>query len=362
MKKILLKSLLIIVLLVIIFLIPLFRPAGIVIYLRLFLLVWILLESLILFRLLFIDKLRNKFASNFATVLLSLFVLFLLLEAAFMFIPRSHSADYTLASRLWYKKYWEPVNSLGFRDREPNNDKPAMLFVGDSFTAGHGLKSVHDRFSDIVGKTMKTRATQYNAINIGRPNLDTRSEYDVMRNFLYATRIKPAIIVLQYCGNDIEGAAARQGWIFDGFKPPDDMNKFILFIGSGSYLFNYLYFLFPREYLGSSYIAFLRQAYQNDNILLDHKNDLQLFIDYAGQNSIRLIAVVFPFLADIEMSNALYVNDIVEFFEANNVTTINVSTLAKDIPGNERMVNINDSHASKILNGMVAKEILNKLE
>jgi hypothetical protein len=359
MKKILLKSLLIIILLVIIFLIPLFLPAGIVIYLRLFLLFWVLVESLKLFKLLFIDRPRNKFASNFATVLLSIFILFLLLEAAFMFIPRSHSADYTLASRLWYKKYWEPVNSLGFRDREPNNDKLAMLFVGDSFTAGHGLKSVYDRFSDIVGKT---RATQYNAINIGRPNLDTRSEFDVMRNFLYATRIKPDIIVLQYFGNDIEGAAARQGWIFDGFKPPDDMNKFILFIGSGSYLFNYLYFLFPREYLGSSYITFLRHAYQNDNILLDHKNDLQLFIDYAGQNSIRLIAVVFPFLADIEMSNALYVNDVVEFFEANNVTTINVSTLAEDIPLTERMVNINDSHASKKLNGMVAKEILNKLE
>jgi hypothetical protein len=180
MKKILLKSLLIIVLLMIIFLIPLFRPAGTVIYLRLFLLSWILLESLILFKLLFIDRPRKKFASNFATVLLSLFVLFLLLEATFMFIPRSHSADYTLASRLWYKQYWQPVNSLGFRDREPDNDHPAILFVGDSFTAGHGIKSINDRFSDIVGKTLKNRVQQYNAINIGLPNLDTRSEYDVM--------------------------------------------------------------------------------------------------------------------------------------------------------------------------------------
>lgn len=357
MKKILLKSSLIIVLLIIIFLIPLFHPAGTVVYVRLFLLLWILMESLKLFKAAFIDKHRNNSIANIATVALSFFVLFLLLEGVFMFIPRSHSADYTLASRLWYKKYWSPVNSLGFRDREPNHDKSAVLFVGDSFTAGHGLKSVHDRFSDIVGKT-----AHYNAINIGLPNLDTRSEYDVMKHFLYATRIKPDIIVLQYCGNDIEGAAARQGWLFDGFKPPDDMNKFILFLGSGSYLFNYLYFLFPREYLGSSYIAFLRHAYQNDDILSHHKNDLRLFIDYAGQNSIKLIAVVFPFLADIEMSNAMYVNDIVEFFEANNVTTINVSRLAKDIPVTARMVNINDSHASKILNRMVAQAILNKLE
>jgi hypothetical protein len=234
--------------------------------------------------------------------------------------------------------------------------------VGDSFTAGHGIKSINDRFSDIVGKTLKNRVQQYNAINIGLPNLDTRSEYDVMRHFLYATRIKPEIVVLQYFGNDIEGVAAKNGLVFEGFKPPSDLNPLILFIGSGSYLFNYIYFLFPREYLGLSYINFLKQAYKDGNILRQHKDDLKLFMDYAENNSIRLIAVVFPLLADIEMSNAMYVNEIVEFFEVNNVTTINVSTLAKDIPVTERMVNINDSHASKKLNGMVAKEILNKLE
>jgi hypothetical protein len=44
----------------------------------------------------------------------------------------------------------------------------------------------------------------------------------------------------------------------------------------------------------------LEQAYKNRQILSHHKNDLKLFIDYAGKNAIRLIAVVFPFPADIE--------------------------------------------------------------
>ena len=187
MKKILLKILLIIILLIMIFLIPLFRPTGLAIYLRLFLLFWILLESLKLFKVVFIDKHRNKNVSAFATVVLSFFVLFLFLEGVFMFIPRSHSADYTLASRLWYKKYWKPINSLGFRDGEPNSNNPVILFVGDSFTAGHGLKSVHERFSDIVGKHLQIKGKAYNVTNIGLPNLDSRSEYDVMNNFLYMT-------------------------------------------------------------------------------------------------------------------------------------------------------------------------------
>ncbi|KFO66389.1 hypothetical protein ER57_17795 [Smithella sp. SCADC] len=92
--------------------------------------------------------------------------------------------------------------------------------------------------------------------------------------------------ILQYCGNDIEGVAMNNGLIFDGFNPPPDMNKFLILIGSGSYLFNYLYFLSPREYLGMSYIAYLT----------------------------------------------------------------------------ERIVNINDTHASKKLNNIIAQEIIKKLE
>jgi hypothetical protein len=362
MKKMLFKSLIIIVLLILVFILPLFYPAGIAVYLRLLLLILILIESLKLFKVIFIDTKVNKIILNAATVLLSIFVIFILLEAIFMFIPRSHSADYTLASRLWYAKYWKPINSLGFRDNEPDNNNPVILFVGDSFTAGHGLKSVEDRFSNIVGKELNKKGKKYTVTNIGKPNLDSRNEYDVMRDFIYMTRIKPEKIILQYCGNDIEGVAMNNGLIFSGFKPPQDINKFLILIGSGSYLFNYLYFLSPREYLGISYITYLTTAYKDDNILSKHKDDLKLFVDYSRKNSIQLIVVVFPFLTDLEMSDSMYLNDIVNFFQANKISVINVSQLAKDIPVTERIVNINDTHASKKLNKIVAHEILKKLE
>lgn len=360
MNKILIKSLIIIILLIAVFILPIFYPVGIVIYFRLLLLFLILTESLILFKIVFIDKSINKIISNAATVLFSIFVLFILLEAIFMFIPRSHSVDYTLASKLWYAKYWKPINSLGFRDNEPNNNNPVILFVGDSFTAGHGLKSVDDRFSNIVGRELNKKEKKYTIINIGKPNLDTRAEYEAMKNFLYLTRIKPEKIILQYFGNDIEGAAMDEGLIFGGFHPPPDMNKFIILIGSGSYLFNYIYFLYPREYLGTPYITYLTNAYKNDNILSKHKNDLMLFVDYTRENSIQLIVVVFPFLSDIEMGDSIYVNNIVNFFKSNNVNVINVSSLARDIPLDARTVNKNDSHASKKLNRIIAQEILKK--
>lgn len=358
MKQILLKILLIIILLTSIIILPIFYPTGIVIYFRLFFLLLIFIESMKLFKLVFIDKHFNKAISNTATVLFSLFAVFIFLEAIFMFIPRSHSADYTLASKLWYAKYWNPINASGFRDDEPDNNHPVILFVGDSFTAGHGLNSVKDRFSNIIKNNLNKKEKKFTIINMGMPNLDSRGEYEAMMNFIYLNRIKPRKIILQYCGNDIEGVATNNGLIFEGFRPPSDMNKCMLIIGSGSYFFNYLYFLSPREHLGRSYINYLTGAYKNDKILSKHKNDLMLFVDYARRNSIQLIVVIFPFLTDIEMSNSVYVNDIVDFFRTNKTGVINVSELVKTMPVHEKIVNQNDTHASKKLNRIIAGEIL----
>jgi hypothetical protein len=135
-----------------------------------------------------------------------------------------------------------------------------------------------------------------------------------------------------------------------------------LHIIAGSYFFNYIYWSFPRDYRVESYITFLTQAYKNDVVLSKQKDNLRLFIDYAHKNSIQLIVVVLPFFNDIELSNSMYVNDIVNFLEANNVSTINVSALASNIPLSERMININDAHASPKVNRMIAQEIIKKLK
>jgi hypothetical protein len=273
MKKILLKILIIIILLISVLVLPTFYPIGIAIYFRLFLIFLLLIKSLKLFKIIFINKKISKIIANSATVLFSIFVIFILLEAVFMFIPRSSHVGCTLASDLRYAKYWKPINSLGFRDNEPNNSNPAILFIGDSFTAGSGLKFVDDRFSNIVGKELNKKSIEYDAINMGRPGADSLDEYNLMREMLNITGIKPKIIVLQYFGNDIENVAFKNGINYIGYNNPVGSINFLII--SNSYLFNYLYWSFPRQNfnlpLGLPYITFLHQVYKNDNILLKYK-------------------------------------------------------------------------------------------
>ena len=362
MKKILFKILTISTLLISVLILPIFYPTGIAIYFRLFFLFLILTESLFLFKMVFTDKRVNRIISNVATILLSFFVIFILLEAIFMFIPRSHTFDHTLGFRLWYAKYWKPVNSLGFRDGEPRTNRPVILFVGDSFTAGSGLESVEDRFSNIAANQLNRQGKKYNLINIGQPSADTLGEYNQLKKIIYYTRIKPDKIFLQYFGNDIEYVAAENGFTFDGFPVFRDVKSIFMPIIAGSYLLNYIYWSFPKEYINQHYINYLHKAYSDKNILSKHKNELKLFVDYARENSVQLVVIIFPFLANTEMSDSMYLNNIINYFEMNKIDVINVSKLVKDIPVAERIVSRYDGHASRKVNQVIAQEILKKIE
>ena len=60
-----------------------------------------------------------------------------------LFFAQSDGFNLTLSSRNWFARYWQPINSLGYRDVEPRAPRPGekfVLVVGDSFVAGHGKK------------------------------------------------------------------------------------------------------------------------------------------------------------------------------------------------------------------------------
>jgi len=209
-----------------------------------------------------------------------------------------------------------------------------------------------------------------------------------MRQFIYLTRIKPEKIILQYHGNDIEVAAYREGLYkvdlsilgeeipimtrlrqatnngfminaLDHRVNIPDKYGFLIFMGSGSYFINYLYWSFPHDNI--SYEKFLVQAFNNQVVLAKHEDDLRLFVDFAQKNSIKLIVLVFPQLENTEWSDRLYGHHVVSFFKANNVDVINVSELVKNIPIPERIISKNDRHASAKVNRIIAREILKKI-
>ena len=103
------------------------------------------------------------------------------MELILTFYPKSHgSGQNNLASKLWFKKYWE-TNYFGFRNDpfsilKKNN---CVIFIGDSFTVGHGVK-VNERFSNII----KNELQDYEVINLGVNGSNSKEQFSTLKNYL----------------------------------------------------------------------------------------------------------------------------------------------------------------------------------
>jgi lysophospholipase L1-like esterase len=297
-------------------------------------------------------KLRNSILLCFGVFA----ILFYSLEVVFLFIPRSHGVGYTKAAQLWFHKFWQK-NSLGFRDVEPVAGKPAVLFIGDSFTAGHGIKNPDDRFSSIF----KSNHPDLQVLNLGENGANTGTEYQTMLRVVREASLQPKAIVLQYYGNDIEGAAAEKGLVFEGQDPLKNKHIVKQRLINGSHLLNYFYWLIPHN-TQNNYLSQLSKAYNDKDVMSLHYGQLDSFKLYAKSRRIPFVVVVFPFLQNIPFSDSLYVNKIAAYCSINNISCVNVSDLVRKEKTNNLVVNSNDGHPSVFVNLQVAKALNNKLQ
>lgn len=107
----------------------------------------------------------------------------LLLEIIFSkWVIQSDGIGYTLSSKLWFKKYWYPINSFGFRDNDHKKieGKKIVIIIGDSFAAGPGIKKYTDRFSNVLQNLL---GNNYEVINISRNGWSSEDEYNGIQSY-----------------------------------------------------------------------------------------------------------------------------------------------------------------------------------
>lgn len=83
------------------------------------------------------------------------------------------------------------INSLGFRDKEIDADKPVLVFLGDSQTYGTGVDQ-GQRASDVVREMLpEACGREYAVLNVAMPGADTAQELAMLQHLLDAgVRIK----------------------------------------------------------------------------------------------------------------------------------------------------------------------------
>jgi hypothetical protein len=281
-------------------------------------------------------------------LLLCFFIPILVLEIGLRFATFPSGIGVGSASQRWLKKNWSPINSDGYRDVEfyvkPN--KPAMLFLGDSFTAGHGVRFTETYYFAAREKFLGS----LDFVNLGQNGASTKEQERNLDKFFSVYDSRPRYVVHQYFGNDIEDyievVKVERSFLRQAFSRVSE-------------LFNFIDTYFYMRDFGSKYVAQLMSTYENQNVLEKHFSDLKKIHEKVYRRGGQIIFIVFPFLNNDESlkRSSVYVHKIKESFLIscrNGDILIDVTPIASYLQTNDRVVNFMDAHPSPRLHQIVA--------
>ncbi len=309
---------------------------------------------------------KNKLP-NICLLLTAIIVTLLLAEAYFRFFYiRTTGMDITLSDQRWLGTYWKPINSFGFRDREYTGaylkGKHLVFVVGDSFVAGAGIKTIDERFGNLLGKRL---GSSYAVLNIAQRGWSTDDEELALS--YSPPSMKPEIVILSYYVNDIEDAARRN------FAPPPP-NIYDLIALSGrnslfhnirrkSYLIDFLYWRFYTLTTEGSpgWWQWLKDLYTDPSIWAAHRAELEQFVQDCRSMKAKLLVVIFPNLLDIPGSAGI-TSQVERFFKQDKVRVLNLAPLLAGRPISQLTVNANDAHPGRWLHAFVADQIEQTLQ
>ena len=298
--------------------------------------------------------LKNSVLITFSTI-----SFIAIIEFIFMFISLSNGGGEAFSGKIWNTRYWNPINKLGFRDEEPEKGKKSVFFVGDSYTAGWGIKKTEDRFGEVAVRELKKQGKTINEINLGRYGADTQLEFVLFDKFIKTTKIKPDHIVLQFFVNDMDKFIPR-------YKNCAKQTSLIPFwkktLIEGSYLVNFINSIYPKTQTNSAkecdYVEQLKFVYNNEYLWLKEEKQLDKFKNYCLKNNIKMTLLFFPFMEDLSLAKKIGIEKRISLYcRKNNIIYFNVTEYIKNLTRSERQASIVDAHASDEVHRIVGKKL-----
>jgi hypothetical protein len=297
----------------------------------------------------------KNFKINLFSVILSILITLLITEFLLRLTvkPFSSGAEIGIFSKKFAKDNYI-LDEEGFRNDEvkPNAD---ILFLGDSFTFGSGVK-----FEDTFFKLFSDYMMNENNVisyNIALPNTNTLDhlkllkEYNPKENF---------ILIYQYFYNDIDylNKEIISNQQIDKNISFKIIKNIFLFLSNNSYTFDY--FLTPLL------IKILTNSHDNKfklDMYKNHLEDVKNIFDYAHNNNGKVIFIPMPMLNNESFFNKS-LSTYIKFFEENfskicyqNDVFMNIT---KNIDPKDKNLKVNnrDAHPSSEVHIMISKTLM----
>jgi len=282
-------------------------------------------------------------------------LLFLGFESYYRFgCDQTDAMTNTLVSTAWYARHFHR-NTSGMRDNVnyPNALTPGrrrVTFVGDSCTAGFGVKDVEDRFVNRIRRLHP----DWEVHAIAQPGLDTSTELLAMHNLTVRKGYQLDQVVLVYNMNDI--GELMPGWI-EGYKKmmADGFRK--SWLCQNSYFVNLFYHrwqLRQNSYL-QNYFDEVEAAYQGP-LWETEQTGLRAFGNMTRLRGGRLLVVTFPFL-DVPLRFKSAHDQLHRFWEEQGVPHLDLLATFSNLPPATLVANAHDAHPNEHAHALAAQAI-----
>jgi hypothetical protein len=235
-----------------------------------------------------------------------------------------------------------------------------LCFAGDSFTFGHGVRNVADRFSDRIAAELESRHPgQFVVSNIGLPGLDLYTIYELLED---AIGRQPHIDVVVYTLvlNDIECFEKEAGPYYERI----DHNRPRFFLLRDTYFYNFLYFRLVQftQPEVRDYYSFLQGSYDG-KAWERMQGELRALDNLCRANGIELRVAVFPFLNelgdDYPFRNAH--EKIRTLCEHAEIPVLDLEPVFRKHTGEDLTVGAFDAHPNERAHGIAAEAMLDRL-
>ncbi len=295
-------------------------------------------------------------AGNILILALLLSLLFLGFESYYRFIcDRTDAMGNTLVSTAWYDRYFHK-NSLGLRDdieypMALTPGKRRVTFVGDSFTAGFGVKNVEDRFVNRIRRLHP----EWEIHAAAKPGLDTSTEVDIMHNLTVSNHYRLDVVVLVYQINDI--GEVMPGWVQEYRKMmADDFRT--SWLCQNSYFVNLFYHrwqlrqnAFMRKYFDEVEAAYQGPLWETEKIgLLAFQNLTQM---RGGQ---QLLVVTFPYMDQAMRFKSVH-EQLDRYWKEQGIPHLDLLATFSNLPAAKLVANPHDGHPNEYAHELATKAI-----
>lgn len=237
--------------------------------------------------------------------------------------------------------------------------RPRILFLGDSFTTGHGVPNAEafpSRVASGIGDRWLVR-------NLGKNADNSIQQLDRLEMALADAGGPVRYVVHQYLGNDIDYLVN-----LEIIRPGDWVSATLIGLSERSFLVDYIYQPFFMRSLGDGPIKTLLDAYADPNLMHRHLGDLSALWETSHAAGAAVILVLFPMPMNRKMLDASvtrYVRPIKSFFLTvcrDGDALIDVSLPMTDATRARSLehwvVSQVDAHPSSALHAVVARDIL----